>query len=609
MTQRLPMTGWFDPVLLIRTGIRAAVSTVFGRFADRREAIAAANAIAPAPADAELDYSGHQGEFWFDYLADTGDGWSPTYAMARLLSADSVEVGDAALPRGRFLLLGGDQVYPSASRGDYARRFRAPFDEAHAPGGTPFWAGDSEEAPDLYALPGDHDWHDGLNAFFGLFCRRRTTMPGALGLPRRGAIIAGRTTRQTRSYFALQLPHGWWLWGTDSQMEGYIDQPQIDYFSHAAANWMAPRSKLILCVAEPVWENAIDGEIDDRYRSFNYLERLAGLARDPRTGAPMEHELKLVLTGDSHHYSRFEDMAGGAASKRQYVTCGGGGAFTSATHQLGARDIPSEYPPPGAPGDKGLYPRTFRIADQGRALYPSAAASRRLAWRNLAFPFLNRQFTLLLAGIFLALNWILAFNASATGRGNFATLLREGDFGDALAAYGGLVLLSPPAPILLAVLLIAAWAVADVPERGKRWLRLLLGIGHALTHFLTVAAVSVLVVRQLGHWWDGGWGSALVLIGASLVAGLASAFVVGFYFIFAMIALKRQTGYGFSALKIQGYKSFLRLRLSEGGDLTLHAVGLEDVPRDDGKTLKNPPLHPHLIERVEIGGTGGLRTS
>jgi hypothetical protein len=600
MAKRLPMTGWFDPVLLIRTGIRAAVSTVFGRFADRREAIAAANAIAPAPADAELDYSGHQGDFWFDYLADTGDGWNPTYAMARLVSADSVKVADKDLPRGRLLVLGGDQVYPSASRNDYAERFRAPFDEAYKPGGKPLWVERSKEAPDLYALPGDHDWHDGLNAFFGLFCRRRTTMPGALGLPRRGAIIAGRATRQTRSYFALRLPHDWWLWGTDSQMEGYIDQPQIDYFSHVAANWMDPGSKLILCVAEPVWENAVHQRIDDRYRSFNYLERLAGLAQHPTTKAPMGHQLKLVLTGDSHHYSRFEDVFQDVVSERQYITCGGGGAFTSATHQLGEREIPSEFPPPGVVGDKDEYRRTFRIAGDGAALYPPARRSRRLAWRNLAFPFLNRQFAILLGGIFLALNWILAFNASATGRGDFATLLRQGDLGEALGAYGRLVLLSPPAPILLAVLLIAAWAVADA--RDKPWLRILLGVGHALAHFVTAAVVSVLIVRLVGQWWDGGWGSAAVLLAAAAAAGLASAFVVGLYFILAMNVLKRQTGYGFSALKTQGYKSFLRLRIAADGRLTVHAIGLERVPKDDGRKLDNPPLRPHLIESVEIAG-------
>jgi hypothetical protein len=111
-------------------------------------------------------------------------------------------------------------------------------------------------------------------------------------------------------------------------MKGYIDQPQIDYFSHAATHGMAPESKLILCVGEPVWANAVSGRIDDRYRSFIYLERLAGAARGPRSGAAMGHRFKLVLIGDSHHYSRF--LEDGAQADRHYVTCGG--AATSATH-------------------------------------------------------------------------------------------------------------------------------------------------------------------------------------------------------------------------------------------------------------------------------------
>ena len=104
------MAGWFDPGVLVQTGIRAAVSTVFGQFADRREAIAAANAVAARPADAEFDYAVRHGDgdFWIDYLADTGDGWNPTYAMARLVSDDFVALDGMSLPRGRLLVLGGD---------------------------------------------------------------------------------------------------------------------------------------------------------------------------------------------------------------------------------------------------------------------------------------------------------------------------------------------------------------------------------------------------------------------------------------------------------------------------------------------------------------------
>src|SRR3712207_4452221 len=80
--KRLSMTGWYNPIMLVRTGIRVAISTVFGEFADRREAMAATNAIAPQPFDKSFDYSGDskRGDFWFDFLADTGDGWDSTFA-------------------------------------------------------------------------------------------------------------------------------------------------------------------------------------------------------------------------------------------------------------------------------------------------------------------------------------------------------------------------------------------------------------------------------------------------------------------------------------------------------------------------------------------------
>jgi len=56
---------------------------------------------------------------------------------------------------------------------------------------------DAPDKPDLYALPGNHDWYDGLVTFLRVFCVR----DGRVG---------NWVTRQRRSYFALKLPHDWW---------------------------------------------------------------------------------------------------------------------------------------------------------------------------------------------------------------------------------------------------------------------------------------------------------------------------------------------------------------------------------------------------------------
>ena len=94
MVQRPKMVGWYDPPRLIATGIRVAISTVFGEFVDGREAQAASRKIDPDKIEDAYNYSGELAgqDFWFDFIADTGDGWNSTYAIARLLAEPKLKV-------------------------------------------------------------------------------------------------------------------------------------------------------------------------------------------------------------------------------------------------------------------------------------------------------------------------------------------------------------------------------------------------------------------------------------------------------------------------------------------------------------------------------------
>lgn len=52
-------------------------------------------------------------EFWFDFMADTGDGGNSTYSIARLLAQPSLRSKNKLkeykdLPRGTLLVIGGD---------------------------------------------------------------------------------------------------------------------------------------------------------------------------------------------------------------------------------------------------------------------------------------------------------------------------------------------------------------------------------------------------------------------------------------------------------------------------------------------------------------------
>ncbi|RYG02546.1 MAG: hypothetical protein EON94_05700, partial [Caulobacteraceae bacterium] len=546
MARRPGMSSWYNPAMLVRTGIRVAISTVFGQFADRREAMAAANAIAPSPFDVAFDYSGKAGSdgFWFDYVADTGDGWNSTYAMARLLAQEAIELDDR-LPRGQLLIMGGDQVYPTASREDYGERLLDPFDQAHDLHSATW----PEKAPDLYAIPGNHDWYDGLNSFFGLFCRRR--IAGPMAQARDGKVIGGRQTQQSRSYFAIRLPDDWWIWGTDSQLEGYIDQPQIDYFLHAATEWMNPGSKLILCVGEPSWVHADPKDPEKSFNSFSYLEWLA-----EKSGRG--HRLRVVLTGDSHHYARYME------DDRHYIVCGGGGAFLHPTHQLKSIEFPWRHP---RPNHAATGSRSFRLFTR----YPSAMTSFGLAFRNLLFPLLNPLFTLVFALSYGVFNWLLNVNARVNG-GTLASALDVPTVGGAVEGYWNLLFVSPWPTLLLALACGGYYYFAAVKNS---WGRFAVGFVHWVVQTFVALVVTWQVMRcSAPPEAIEGWASAKPVIVATLAAALAGSAVFGLYLLTSINVFGAHYNEAFSSLRIAGYKSFLRMRIRPGGDLEIQPVGL-----------------------------------
>ncbi len=246
--KQMPMVRWYDPLQLIRTGMDVAASTLFGRHSDFRllEALA-------APEISVDDYSnvGADESKWIDYVADVGDGWNSTYAIACALAQPNLTLADERgnrheTKRGAILVFGGDEVYPVASRSEYKQRLVAPYECALRNTQPP--------NPSVYAVPGNHDWYDSLVAFTRLFCTREW--------------FAGWQAKQTRSYFAAKLPHGWWLLGTDVQLDSDLDDRQIEYFK-LVAKAMAPEDRVILCNAEPHWIYAqIYGEDDPDYQKI-----------------------------------------------------------------------------------------------------------------------------------------------------------------------------------------------------------------------------------------------------------------------------------------------------------------------------------------------------
>lgn len=598
LNQQQPMTGWYDPRRLLAIGIRVAEATVFGQMFDRRELMASLDPFDAQYFNDNFDFSDPRfqeadGDFWLDFAADTGDGWHSTYAVARLLARPELKLGDQSLPQGRVLVFGGDQVYPTASEKDYRLKLKAPFNAANAleNKGEPATVFDPQtkrfRGRHVFAIPGNHDWYDDLTAFTGLFCNKAPDRPGAVHSP--GRTVCGRATAQTRSYFALKLPHDWWLCAFDAQLAGYIDAPQLRFFEYVAQHLMAPGSNVILSVAGPVWAYSQTGEAEG-FSNFAFASLIAtGAINYPGYKPERQHNLRLVLTGDSHHYAHFVESAAVTAAGEpapgpviHYLTCGLGGAFLHPTHWLTNTGPKVHWAPPPplqpyVPGqERARTQRHFNIVKDGdgsEKLFPDRKTSRRMTWRNLMFGWLNPWFGAFMAGVGIFAAWLLHFGARTMGTA-LAADLGNGSLGTRLWRLF-LILFDTPWPLLV---MLGIGAALVYFSDCKGWLRGVSGVIHALIHFIIFFAVLLIVAAWLPNdFW-------IVLV-TGVATGVTAPTVMGLYLLVMLNGFGVHWNEAYSSLRIADFKGFLRLRINGDGDLEVYPIVLDTVPRSDDGML------------------------
>jgi hypothetical protein len=292
------------------------------------------------------------------------------------------EAGDTTvIPRGDVLLLGGDIAYPVATADEIYRRLVKPWNEVLRE------ASHKHERPRvLLAIPGNHDWYDGLDGFarlvrhaaespsrmddtqgaealherlghhrdrnVGLVARSlhldevggtlkmirdaaraiRAFWRGTKVDRRRRLTLEGYEAVQESSYWALPLAPGLDLWGVDRQL-GRLDYRQRMYFQSR---------RRTIGSATGIWFVAPDPAIafGERWDFGQRMLRACDLS--------LERDRVLYQCGDLHQYERR------VVKRSLHVIAGGGGAFLH-----GTRTVPD--PAPAA------------------AAYPNAAITRRLA--------------------------------------------------------------------------------------------------------------------------------------------------------------------------------------------------------------------------------------
>jgi hypothetical protein len=548
-----------------------------------------------------------EGECWFDFIADTGDGGNACYAVASAALADELQLDDGerlqTLPRGSLLLFGGDLAYPAASTRDYRYRFVEMFEAVRNSSEPTLVRG---RRLTLAAIPQNHDWMDSASTFSRYFTRRNDSAP-----------LLGAKIPQRQTYFCIKLPGGWWALGLDFALDHDIDRDQFEQFEallserglvtedgHEYA--IAPDDRVLLIYPEPYWTRPIgDGAEESHPKRYQHLE---GLLRG---------RVKLRLAGDLHHYMRWE-----SASWGRLVTCGTGGAFTHPTHtktttrpvrlrEFDTRDcIPPEpitSPPALAIGLTEDEHPGGEFERQEATAYPSAATSKAGSKGNLWALFRqdasgwggNYGFALLL-GVLYCFNAYL--NSTPFTRSFEPDLFRPlwefhlHEAPLAAALWLKAMVFSPLSLLINALMAFGCMvmgreAVDELPpDAGRAWRwGATWGIGfiHAVVHVAAIFSLTFGLHQLVGDWdWIRNRDSlrglvthaSLVGLGVFLCGAPLGALIFGAY-LALMSRLGLLTNNGYSALDGQDHKGFLRFRIDAAGQLTAYFIAIDRVPR------------------------------
>jgi hypothetical protein len=325
-TPRQPVP-WLNPVLLAGTAVRVVLAELFGAYLDKRELQSGLSAI-------RYDEDGAD-ELWLDYVADLGDGFDSTYTIAYLLAQKALKPdGAPPLPRASVLVMGGDEVYPTASGQQYEDRFKGPY---------------------RAALPSRQRWKaaDALRpARQPRLVRRAHRVPAALR-PVETTSIGAWTTSSSAPTSPSSCRTGGGCW------------PSTCSSAPTSTNRSSRTSG--------------DRDADGAGRPDHHLPSVAGLGghraledgvRHHRLLRPQDPGAarggrELMISGDLHHYARY------SSADRQLITCGGGGAYLYPTHRCPRIS--------GAAGRAAVRRRTASVDYERARIYPTEGQSRRFA--------------------------------------------------------------------------------------------------------------------------------------------------------------------------------------------------------------------------------------
>lgn len=325
MPARTKRLSWFNPRMLWRSRNDVLARHLTDPVARKRAAIVGGRT------DAELtvDLSDRLSDFSFLVLGDTGEGDASQYALTTPVNQLSDESA--------FMFICSDVLYPIGDINQYENKFYRPYADYRQP---------------IYAIPGNHDWYDDLEAFLFHLCGRSAPpdqqgrswrqlstkagwsrllwrLPATPNATRMAQAMAARTIPQPITqpgpYYVIDTAH-LRLVGIDTGIRGCLDKEQGEWLARVSRD---PRPKVLL-TGSPIW---VDGEhhpcpIEGGAAGFQDVD---AIVRRP------EHNYVAAIGGDVHNYQHYPVRVDGGRTI-DYVVSGGGGAFMHATHTIPPMD-------------------------------------------------------------------------------------------------------------------------------------------------------------------------------------------------------------------------------------------------------------------------------
>ena len=271
------------------------------------------------------------------------------------------------------------------------------------------------------------------------------------------------------------------------------------------------------------------------------------------------------------------------------------------------------------------------------ACYPSFAKSKRLSWQLLAWPFYNWKISMIAGLAYLVLAAIFAQTEipfdGTNGAATVQSLLQQSFSGadspsPSITTLLLLAIANSPAlagALFLLFVILYAYANVDGTLRRRRWIRTMTASWHFLAHLSAIITLYVFftwlnfaVIREAAAaffassqaFWEASaqllaqtpvlaelnamvqataingmpvqsWLTLLYPLEFILLGGVVAGSIVGLYMFINCRFLKLHCCDSFSALGIEDYKHFLRIRFDRD-KLTLYPIALNRVPGERG---------------------------